>query len=241
MSGHSKWATTHRQKEAKDAKRGQIFTKMANAITVAVRAGGGVSDPAQNFRLRLAIDKAHSLNMPKENVERAIARGSGGGGSSNWEEVSYEGYGPGGIALLIEAATDNKNRTTAEIKNLLERSGGRLAGPGSVSYLFERWGLLLVKKEKDSVGQMLKIMELPIEDVEESEDKINVFCRLDQMEKVRDNLADFNFLVIGSEAVLKPKTSISLGTLVLKEKLTNLIESLEDREDIQRVFSNAEI
>src|SRR3989344_6041026 len=150
MSGHSKWATIHRSKEVKDAKRGNLFAKMGRAISIAVKAGGG-PDPSANFKLRVAIEKARAADMPKENIERAIAKASEGGAL---EEVTYEGFGPGGIGVIVEAATDNKNRTAQEIKNAFERGGGNLAGPGSVSFNFEQKGFLLVKKTDKPDEQM---------------------------------------------------------------------------------------
>src|SRR3989344_3595914 len=147
MSGHSKWSKVKHQKESTDAAKGKIFTKMASSIIIAVKEGGGIADPASNFRLRLAIEKARSVNMPKENIERAIEKGKGKSGEGSLERVVYEAYGPGKSGLIIEAATDNHQRAAAEVKNTLDRGGGVLASPGSVSYLFKHAGMLIINKD----------------------------------------------------------------------------------------------
>jgi YebC/PmpR family DNA-binding regulatory protein len=241
MSGHSKWATIHRQKESKDARRGQIFTKLGNAITVAVRDGGGITDPEKNFKLRLAIEKARAINMPKENIARAITRGSGGMGGEKWEEVTYEGYGPGGIAIIVEAVTDNKNRTTAEIKNLFERGGGSLAGPGAVLFQFEKAGLLTIKKNTNPDAQILKIIDLGVEDVEEATDAIEVYTKPEQITKIKEQLLKAGFEVLGTEQILKPKTSLKINDVQTSERVLKFMENLEEHNDIQRVFANFDI
>lgn len=241
MSGHSKWATIHRQKESKDARRGQIFTKLGNAITIAVKAGGGITDPEKNFKLRLAIEKARAFNMPKENIERAIARGSGEVGSGKWEEITYEGYGPGGVAIIAEAATDNKNRTTAEIKNLFERGGGSLAGPGAVLFQFEKSGLLTIKKNVNPDTQILKIMDLGVEDVEEAPDAIEVYVNSQETVKIKEQLQKAGFEVLGVEQILKPKTIIGIKDAKTAERVLKFMESLEEHNDVQRVFANFDI
>jgi YebC/PmpR family DNA-binding regulatory protein len=241
MSGHSKWATIHRQKESKDARRGQIFTKLGNAITVAVRDGGGITDPEKNFKLRLAIEKARAINMPKENIARAITRGSGGMGGEKWEEVTYEGYGPGGIAIIVEAVTDNKNRTTAEIKNLFERGGGSLAGPGAVLFQFEKAGLLTIKKNTNPDAQILKIIDLGVEDVEEATDAIEVYTKPEQITKIKEQLLKAGFEVLGTEQILKPKTSLKINDVQTSERVLKFMENLEEHNDVQRVFANFDI
>src|SRR5579883_2068871 len=171
MSGHSKWATIKRQKGANDAKRGVLFTKLSNAISVAVRQGGGVADPTQNFRLRLAVDAARNANMPKENIERAISRASGKDAKA-FEEVVYEGFGPGGISVIIEAATDNKNRTTPEVKSIMEKNGGTMGQMGSVAYQFQLIGRITLQKGEKSLDDIfMEAAELGAQDVEEGEDE----------------------------------------------------------------------
>lgn len=241
MSGHSKWATIHRQKESRDARRGQIFTKLGNAITIAVKAGGGITDPEKNFKLRLAIEKARAFNMPKENIQRAIARGGGGVGAGKWEEITYEGYGPGGVAIIAEAVTDNKNRTTAEIKNLFERGGGSLTGPGAVLFQFEKSGLLTVKKNANPDTQVLKIMDLGVEDVEEATDAIEVYVNSQETIKIKEQLQKAGFEVLGTEQILKPKTTIKIKDAQIVEKVLRFMENLEEHNDIQRVFGNFDI
>jgi len=167
MSGHSKWSTIKRAKEANDAKKGALFTKLARAITIAAKGGG--ADPDMNMKLRFAVEKARQSNMPKENIERAIEKGVGEGGVQ-MQEMVYEGYGPLGVPIVVEAATDNKNRTAQEIKNLFERGGGTLGAPGSVSFQFERTGQLVLEKGDDPEGRMLELIDLGAEDLEEAED-----------------------------------------------------------------------
>lgn len=240
MSGHSKWSTIHRQKEVTDAKKGQAWTKATRAIIFAVRETG-IADPEKNFKLRLAIGKAKALNMPKENIQRAISRASGGEEGGRLEEVIYEGYGPGGIAVITEAMTDNKNRTTAEIKNLFERGRGRLSGPGAVSFQFEKTGLLTVKKNTNPDAQILAIMDLGVEDVEEASDAIEVYTKPEEMTKIKDRLIAAGFEVLGVEQALKPKTTLKVEDVQTAEKVLKFMESLEEHNDVQRVFANFDI
>src|SRR5581483_4972547 len=190
MSGHSKWAQIKRQKGVADAKRGQAFTKLANAITITVRDGGGVSDPAQNFKLRLAIDKARVANMPKANIERAIERGIGKGtGGASFEEAIYEGFAPGQVAVIVECATDNKNRTNGEVAMIFNKNGGNLANPGAVSYLFEKKGLIVVDRGDKTIDDVFLIAaDSGAEDVEEMGDEVYIYTRPEQLAKVRDFL-----------------------------------------------------
>ena len=241
MSGHSKWSTIHRQKEVTDAKRGQAFTKLANAIIVAVRAGGGVTDPNSNFKLRLAIEKAREFNMPKGNIQRAIERGSGSGEAGQWEEVVYEGYGPGGIAVIIEAATDNKQRTGQEIKNLIERGGGNLAGPGSVAYQFERRGLLTLEKPQNVEEAILRIIDLGAEDVEEAPDAIEVYVKSETLEEYKKKLTDAGFKISGFELTMKPKTSVPISDPQTASHILSFMEKLEEQQDVQKVYANFDI
>jgi YebC/PmpR family DNA-binding regulatory protein len=241
LSGHSKWSTIHRQKEAKDARRGQIFTKLGNAITIAIRAGGGITDPEKNFKLRLAIEKARAFNMPKENITRALRQAQGKLAGGKVEEVTYEGYGPGGVAVIVETVTDNKNRTTAEIKNIIERGGGSLAGPGAVLYQFQKAGLLTVKKGEKPSEQILKIMDLGVDDVEEASDAIEVYTRVEEVEKFKTALASAGFEVLGTEIISQPKTTIKITDKITAEKILNFMEPLEGQDDVQRVFANFDI
>lgn len=237
MSGHSKWATIHRQKEVKDAKRGNLFSKMGRAISIAVKAGSG-PDPSANFKLRVAIEKARAADMPKENIERAISRAAEVGAL---EEVIYEGFGPGGIGVIVEVATDNKNRTGQEIKNAFERGGGSLAGPGSVSFNFEQKGFMLVKKTADPESQMLSLIESGVEDVQDSADGIEVTTAPNKLGEVRRDLEAKGFEITGTELYLKPKTMVSLTGAEEAKKAVNFLNAIEENDDVQKVYSNLDI
>lgn len=242
MSGHSKWATIHRQKEVKDAKRGQIFTKLAQAITIAVRQGGGVTDPNSNFRLRLVIEKARALNMPKENIQRAIQRAAGEGAAEAWEDVVYEGYAPFGVAVIAEASTDNKQRTAQEVKNVFEKNGGRLGTSGTVDFLFERKGLITANKTDSNEELMLKIMDVEgVEDVEEAEDVIEVYTMPENLDKVRRSLEESGMTINSFELTRKPKTTTLIDDKEKAQKILNFLEKLEDLNDVQKVYANFDI
>ena len=194
MSGHSKWSTIKRQKGVKDAKRGQAFTKAANAITISVKEGGG-GDSASNFKLRLAIDHAKAINMPNENIKRAIERGLGKGGGAAIETVVYEGYAPGKVALIVEAATDNRNRTTPEVRGAIEKNGGTFASPGAVSWMFADSGLVTIVKNGKTLDDIFEIaVEAGVEDVEDAGEFVEVFTKPTEVEKIKNAL----FIVFGA-------------------------------------------
>lgn len=237
MSGHSKWATIHRAKGVKDAKRGNLFSKLGRAISIAAKTGGG-PDISSNFKLRVAVEKARAADMPKENIERAIAKASE---AEAMDEVTYEGFGPGGIGVLVEVATDNKNRTASEVKNVFERGGGNLGGPGSVSFNFEQKGFLLVKKTADPESQMLKLIEAGVEDVEESEDGIEVYTAPNMLSDVRKHLESEGFEITSTELYLKPKTLLTLTRPDEVKKATSFLEELESHDDVQKVYTNLDI
>ena len=237
MSGHSHYATIKRQKEAKDAQKGQIFSKLAKEIAIAVKSGG--PDPNANFKLRVAMDRARTANMPKENVERAISSGSLS--AANLEEAQYEGFGPSGIAIIVETATDNRNRTGQEIKNLFERAGGRLAGPGAVSFNFENKGLLLVEKSSDPQTQMLTLIDMGVEDIEETDDGLEVYITPEKLTEVRKKLEDGGFKIISAELFLKAKSLQPVTDPSEAKKALNFLESLEEQEDVQRVYTNIDV
>lgn len=241
MSGHSKWATIHRQKEVNDSKRGQVFTKLAVAITAAVKTSGGIGDPDKNFKLRLAIEKARSLNMPKDNIQRAIDRATGAGGEGDWEDVLYEGYGPNGIAVMIEASTDKRTRTAQEVKTTMEKSGGTLAGPGAVSYQFERKGLITLSKPADVEEAILQIIDLGASDVEEATGVIEVYTEPDKLEELKTELQKVGFNLVSFEVVMKPKTTVVINDAVTAEKIVSFMEKLEELPDVQKVYSNFDI
>ena len=234
MSGHSHYATIHRQKDIKDAQKGRIFSKLAREISIAVKSGGG-ADPLGNYKLRMVIDKARAANMPKDNVDRAITKGEGG---EALEEVTYEGFGPGGISVIVEAATDNRNRTSQEIKNLFERGGGTLAGPGAVSFNFDPKALFIIQKDKDPQNQILQLIDLGIEDFEETDDSIEIYVPVDKLKEVRDSLEQKNIPISQVELIKKPKNYQEVGDLAKANSAMAFLEKLEDGDDVQRVFTN---
>lgn len=236
MSGHSKWATTHRQKEIKDAARGKVFSKMARLITIAAKTGGS-TDPASNFKLREMIEKARAANMPKDNIDRAVSKASG---AHNLEEVMYEGFGPAGIGVLINAATDNRNRTAQEIKNLLERSGGSLAGPGAVSFQFESKGYLSIEKSDDPDAQSLQLIDLGVDDIDVGEDAIICFVPPEQLYQKRKQIEDAGFKIIESQLIMKAKIPTHATDASQAEKVEKFLEDLEDHDDVSEVFTTYE-
>lgn len=238
MSGHSHYATIKRQKETKDAQRGKLFSKLSRAISIAVKTGGG-PDPEANHKLREAIETAKAANMPKGNIERALKKASGEGGSL--DEVKYEGFGPGGIAVYIEAATDNRNRTAQEIKNLFEKWGGNLGGPGSVSFNFEPIGLIVVEKKSKVEEQMLALIDFQAEDVEESTDGIEVYCLVEKLHNFKDRLEKDGFIVKSAELIQRPKTLHMVSDEKTANKALTFMETVEEHEDIQQVFTNLDI
>ena len=241
MSGHSKWSTIKRQKESKDTRRGQIFTKLGNAITVAVKAGGGIGDPEKNFKLRLAIEKAHGLNMPKETIQRAIKRGEGGKEGNNWSEIVYEGYGPEGIAIMIEVVTDNRNRTTSEIKNLFERGGGSIASPGAVSFQFKKTGLVTAEKSQKVDDQILSLIDQGAEDVEEANDVVEVYTKPEATREMREKIEGLGFKVLSEELIMQPVSSVRIEDKAKAEKVLKFMENLEEHDDVQKVYANFDI
>lgn len=236
MSGHSHYAQIHRQKGLNDAKRGNLFSKLARAISIAVKTGG--ANPDANLKLKVAIEKAHAASMPKDNVERAIAKGEGSG--EELIEVSYEGFGPGGVGVIVEAATDNKNRTAQEIKNLFERSGGSLAGPGAVLFNFDAKGYLLVEKNTDLEAQMLSMIDMGVEDVSEVEEGIEVYVEPNKLSETRKKFEEAGFKVVETELVMKPKNLVALSEDAAA-KLEKFLDSLDEYDDVQKVFTNADL
>ncbi|MDP3994844.1 MAG: YebC/PmpR family DNA-binding transcriptional regulator [bacterium] len=237
MSGHSHFATIKRTKEANDAKKGRVFSKYAKEIAIAVKTGGGV-DPEFNYKLRMIVEKARSFNMPKDNIDRAISRGTGG---EALEVINYEGFGPCGVSVIVETATDNRNRTAQEIKNIIEKGGGSLGGPGSVSYNFENRGLLIVKKENDFEEQMLKLIDCGAEDVEEAGDEIEVYTQPDKVKEVRDKVEELGFSVKSAELCMEPKTFKEINDSKDASKILSFMEQLDECEDVSHVYANFDI
>lgn len=242
MSGHSKWSTIKRQKGAADIKRGQTFTKMANAITIAVKEGG-VIDPASNFKLRLAIEQARSMNVPKDNIQRAIDRGLGkSGAGGQLELVTYEAFGPGKVALVIEAATDNKNRTTSEIKSLVERLGGTFASRGAVSWLFTDGGLITIAKNGKSIDEVFDLVaEAGADDIEESGDSFEIYTKPSELEVVKSALMEKGFVPQTVEISKKPSSVVTITDAETAKKILTLMERIEDLDDVVKVYSNFDI
>jgi len=237
MSGHSHYATIKRQKEVKDTAKGKIFSKLGRAISIAVKTGGGI-DPNTNYKLRMAVDAARSANTPKDNIDRAILRAQGG---EDMQEVVYEGFGPYGIAVMVEVATDNRNRTGQEIKNLFERVGGSLGGPGSVSFNFEPKGLILIDKPQNSDEMMLKLIDLGIEDIDEGESVIETYVSQVRLHEMTEKLKEEGFKIISSELTQKPVNYQTINDVDKASKVLNFLNLLNDNGDVQKVFANLDI
>lgn len=237
MSGHSKWSTIKHKKALVDAKRGGVFTKLAGAIAVAVKRGGGIGDQSMNFALRLAIDKARAANMPKDKIDRAIARGVGKGDEKELEELVLEGYGPGGAAIIVEAVTDNRNRTVAEIKNLLEKQGGRLGEPGSVLYQFEKIAMV-TGEGKLNENQELELIDLGMIELEEAEGVSRLTCRIDDMKKCVDYLQSTGMGDISGTVTYLPKNKLPISENT--ESIEKLLDTLQSHDDVQEVQTNAD-
>lgn len=239
MSGHSKWASIKHKKAATDAKRGKIFTKLIKMITVAARNGGG--DPETNPGLRFAIEKAKESNMPADNVERAVKKGTGELPGTTYEQVSYEGYGPGGVAFFIEGLTDNKNRFTAEVRNTFAKCGGNLAGTGSVNWLFEKKGFFIINKSAVGEDKLMSIiLDAGAEDLSTEDETYEVKSQPQDYEKVKKALDDSKIKIESSEVTMMPKNTIKVTGEQAKQVL-RLVEQLEDNEDIQNVYANFDI
>jgi YebC/PmpR family DNA-binding regulatory protein len=236
MAGHSKWANIRHRKAAQDAKRGKIYTKLAREITVAAREGGG--DPEKNPRLRAAIEKARKFNMPKENIERAIKRGTGELQGESYEEITYEGYGPGGVAIIVKCLTDNRNRTASEVRHVFSKHGGNLGTSGCVSYLFERKGVITVSADKyDEESVMMAAIEAGAEDVVTEDGKFIVYTQPSELEEVRKGLIDAGIEVEEAKLELIPTTTTRVEGETA-QKVLKLLMALEDLDDVQEVYSN---
>lgn len=239
MSGHSKWSTIKRKKGAEDAKRGKIFTRVAREITVAAREGGG--DPDTNPTLRLAIEKARAANMPKDNIERAVKRGTGELEGGQLEEVFYEGYAPHGVALLVKCLTDNRNRTLADVRRIFNRSGGNLAEAGAVAWMFDTKGYIAVARDDiDPDDIFMMAVDAGAADVEISDDFVEVYTEPGDLHVVRDSLAGSGLAIEDAELSQVPKTLMTVGEKETLQLMT-MIEHLEELDDVQQVYSNLDI
>jgi len=242
MSGHSKWSQIKRQKGITDVKKGRTFTKISNAITIAVKQGGGIGDPDQNFRLRLTIDAAKMANMPKENIERAIKKATSKG-EGDIAEVIYEGFAPGGkISLIIEAATDNSQRTTAAIKSIFNKAGAHFGQQGSVMYQFNQVGQIIVNKKEKSFDDIFEqVVDIGVDDVEDAGEEAFIYTTVANIKKVKDLLTEKGIEVLDSEITRIPLIGVSLEEdQQLKERVERFIESIEELDDVQKVYSNLE-
>jgi YebC/PmpR family DNA-binding regulatory protein len=239
MSGHSKWSTIKRQKGAADAKRGQLFTKLAREISIAAREG--LPDPDANNRLRLAVDRAKAANMPKDNIERAIQKASGTGSGDQFEEIYYEGYGPGGAALMIQVQTDNRNRTVSEVRAALTRAGGTLGENGSVGWMFDQMGVIEIATDASYPDEVaLVALDAGAADVEPDEETVTIYTNPADLHRTREALASAGFTVDGAQLMMRPKTLVEPEPDVAV-KVIRLVEKLEDLDDVQEVFTNLHV
>lgn len=236
MSGHSKWSTIKRQKGAKDAARGAIFTKLGNAIAIAARGG---EDPGTNFALRLAIDKAKAANMPLANIQRSIDRGSGKLGGDQIQEVMYEGYGPGGVAILVEAATDNLNRTYPEVRLAFSKHGGNIAEKGAVAFQFERKGTIRVVGNGDDL--LLQAIDAGAEDMQEEGGESVIYTDPKDLAKVRDKLKDAGLEILEAELTFVPKNTVAINDKETAGKVMRLMDALDELDDVSATHVNFDI
>jgi len=240
MSGHSKWSTIKRKKGAVDAKRGKIFSRLTKEITVSARLGG--ADPDGNPRLRAAIAAAKQENMPKDNIQRAINKGTGEGGGSNLEEVIYEGYGPEGVAILVDSLTDNKNRTVSDLRHLFTKYGGSMGEPGCVAWMFDKKGVIVFDQEAVKEDELLEAaLESGAEDLQNTESQIEVLTDPATFLEVKEGLESRGFEPILAELQLRPQTTVPIDEENRAQTILKLVESLEDHDDVNNVFANFDI
>lgn len=238
MSGHNKWSSIKHKKGAADAKRGKIFTKLVKEITVAAREGGG--DPETNPRLRLAIANAKNANMPSKNVDNAIKKGTGELEGVNYENVTYEGYGQGGVAVIVEALTDNKQRTVAEVRHAFSKFGGNLAENGAVSFMFEKKGLIeVLAEDRDEDEVMMEALEAGADDIEKEDDKFIIYTPYNELHSVLNQLESDGYKVEKAELTMIAKNTVNADSVA--EGLMKLLDKLDDLDDVQKVYANYEI
>lgn len=240
MSGHSKWSTIKHKKGAQDARRGKIFTKLIKEIIVAARLGGG--DPAANPRLRSAVAAARAENMPKDNIERAIKKGSGGLEGSNYEEITYEGYGPGGIAVLVEAMTDNRQRTVADVRHIFSKRGGSLGEPNSVAWMFSKKGLVTIEKSRvDEDTLMELVLNAGADDMQDADTEWEVHTSVEAFETVREAIEKQGIPMLSAKITMVPSTTVTIEDEDLAAQVIKLMDALEDNDDVQNVYANFDI
>lgn len=241
MSGHSKWSTIKRKKAKIDAEKGKIFTRLAREIIIAARQGGG--DPEANARLKAAIQRAKEANIPNENIQRAIMRGTGELGGANYEELVYEGYGPGGVAVMMEIGTDNRNRTAGEIRHLFSKHGGNLGESGCVSWMFDKKGLIVVERGETAFNEdelMLLALEAGAEDMKTEEDSYEIITAPGDLEAVRQSLAAKGVSMAMADVTMLPQTTVRLQGKEA-EQMSRLIDALEEHDDVQEVYTNCNL
>lgn len=240
MSGHSKWANIKRKKEATDAKKGKVFTKIGKEITVAVKMGG--DDPNVNGKLKEVISKAKAANMPNDNIKRCIQKAAGSADSANYEEITYEGYGINGVAVIVETMTDNKNRAAADIRCIFDRSGGKMGNSGCVSYLFSKKGVIIIEinDEIDEETLMMDALDLGAEDFTTEDEYYEILTDPSDFAKVLEGLQEKNYTFLEAEVKMVPVTTVELND-EQAEKFENMIDKLEDNDDVQNVWHNADI
>lgn len=240
MSGHSKWATIRHKKSAQDAKRGKIFTKLIKELTVAARMGGG--DPEGNPRLRAAIAAAKAENMPRDNIDRAVKKGSGDLEGVNYEEINYEGYGPGGIAVLVEVMTDNRNRAASDVRHAFSRNGGNLGEAGCVAWMFDKKGVVVFSKESYSEDELMETaLEAGADDVRDQGDQYEVVTALADFEAVKNAFDEKGFKYELAEISMMPQTSIRVEDEKQAQQILKLMDALEDLDDVQNAYANFDI
>ncbi len=240
MSGHSKWSSIKHKKGLKDARRGKLFTKLIREVTVAAKHGGG--DPASNSRLRLAVQAARDQNMPLDTVNRAIARGAGGGDGIDYEEVIYEGYGPANVAVVIEALTDNRNRTVASLRQTFGKFNGNMGATNSVQFMFDRKGTLLISKDAIGEDQLTEhVLEVGAEDLDTSGEDYFVICAPEDFARVKTYLEEQGVPILSAELTRLPQTQVPIADKQQAEAVLNFLDMLEDDDDVQNVFANFDI
>lgn len=241
MAGHSKWNNIKHRKGKADAQKGKIFAKVAKEIIVAVKHGGG--DPDANFALRMALDKARSVNTPNENINRAIQRGLGGADGDNFDEFSYEGFGPGGIAVMVDLLSDNRNRTASDIRHLFSKHGGNMGENGCVAYLFDKKGLIVIERDAEDRSEdemLLLALEAGAEDLQVEDESFEVVTAPTDLESVRSFLTEQGITIASAELTMIPQTMVAVDGEVA-EKALKLLDALEDHDDVQNVYTNADL
>ncbi|MEL1135082.1 YebC/PmpR family DNA-binding transcriptional regulator [Desulfitobacterium sp. THU1] len=242
MSGHSKWANIKHKKAKADAQKGKAFTKLGRELIVAARSGGG--DPNNNFRLKIAIDNAKAANMPNDNIQRAIQKGAGGGEGENYEELRYEGYGPGGVAIMVDIMTDNRNRTAGEVRHIFSKHGGNLGETGCVNWMFDEKGQLTIPKEDlqfDEDELMLVALEAGAEDLQQDDESFIIYTAPDDLENLRQALLDQGIIIEEAKTNQVPQNTIEIADVEQAKKLVRMMELLEDHDDSQGVYANFEL